>query len=149
MDQGIRSTFEGPFSAFVDYASFDFQQLFLPISPDVTLFRVVPFYDQQLSNVWVNREVHFELCRYGRVATGSAVLSEMKSLGYRPALLQEGLAFSARFPHEQRKSRIALLGSEAEWSVPYLWNMGRRISLHLAPLTMQFNQDDRFLVVRL
>jgi len=61
-----------------------------------------------------NRKVTFEYVYMGRgkVMSTSMALAEMKARGLRPALYEEGLAFAEKYPEEQQKHIIVLLGSE-------------------------------------
>ena len=57
------------------------------------------------------REIQFELVHLGKVASTDEVLAELASRRLRPALYVEFLAFSTKFPSEQREYEIGVLGS--------------------------------------
>ena len=60
------------------------------------------------------KEIVGELVKYGSAMSSEAVLADLDKKGFRPATIEELLAFGAAFPEFQRKFPIVALGSVAE-----------------------------------
>ena len=80
-------------------------------------------------------------------------IKELDKAGYRPAELQEFLAFGAKYPDEQRKYPIVALGSvwrylDGRRFVPCLWGNGGKRGLNLRLFAGEWNAVYRFAGVR-
>ncbi|MCI0479154.1 hypothetical protein L0Y59_01275 [Candidatus Uhrbacteria bacterium] len=103
-----------------------------------------------------NREVTFEYVHMGRRATTMEALDEMDRRDLRPALIEELLSFSVKYPYEQLKYPIVCLGTELDDvgypCVAVLWRDGNFIKKMLQEwnwgLDVWRGKDDRFLAVR-
>ena len=121
-------------------------------------FRLVVNYNQSLADMvstgkydWVNsditekhfpntrrgkEEVSLHLVHFNRNIGSEDALRELDKMGFRPATIEELLAFGAQNPEEQRKYPIVALGSvwrhlRGGRCVPSLWlgGAGRRLGL--------------------
>ena len=95
----------------------------------------------------VEHTVH--LLHYDRVMTSVDVITAMDVAGQEPALIEDLLAFGAKYPEEQRKYPIIALGSSAgvrgSRRVPCLDGFGSLRSLHLDWFDYGWLEQCRFL----
>ncbi|MDO8617559.1 MAG: hypothetical protein Q7N87_01545 [Candidatus Uhrbacteria bacterium] len=98
------------------------------------------------------REVGFEYVYLGREASFEDVIFEIEVRGLRPALIEELIAFAARYPEEYRQRPTIALGSIAEMS-DYHWywfilqdEVGKKLSV--SNIEDNFRPSARFLTVR-
>ena len=97
--------------------------------------------------------VELELVHLNKYISSDDAIAEIKQRGFRPAKIEELLAFGEKYPEEQRKYPIVTLGSVWQhWyggrSVPYLYRHDGRRGLDLNCFEYVWNEDCRFLVVR-
>lgn len=98
----------------------------------------------------VNRVL--ELVHFGKFMSTEAVLAAIDAQGYRPATIEELLAFGAKYPELQREFPIVELGSvwrdwDDDLSVAYLVRDGSRRNLGLGRVEDGWYGRFRFLVV--
>ena len=94
-----------------------------------------------------------ELAHYGKNMSTDAVLAAIDATGYRPATIEELLAFGAKYPDLQREFPIVALGSVWRgWGgnrgVACLYGGDAGRGLHLDWLESDWSEHYRFLVVR-
>ncbi len=99
-----------------------------------------------------SREVAFEYFCLERDASDEEVLAEMGCSGVRPALYEEFLGFTEKYPDEGREFPIAALGSEArvdgDRRNAYRSDEAGGRGLELGRATLLWNEFYRFLVAR-
>jgi len=99
-------------------------------------------------------ELNLELVHFGCLMESDKVLAELDSLGLRPAILPELLAFGAKRPDKQREfPPIIALGSV--WrrlgvirNLPWLWGSALGCSPDHSWFGRRWNSDCRFAAVR-
>lgn len=98
------------------------------------------------------KEIVAELVKYESNMSSEAVLADIDKKGFRPATIEELLAFGAAFPELQRKFPIVALGSVAEVrdkrGVTYLGRSDSNRYLGLGWFDDSWSACYRFLVVR-
>jgi len=97
--------------------------------------------------------VELELVHLNKYISSDDAIAEIKQRGFRPAKIEELLAFGEKYPEEQRKYPIVALGSVwRSWrgirDVPYLGGRGDGRGLSLDCFGYDWDEDFRFLVVR-
>ncbi|MBI4090447.1 MAG: hypothetical protein HY422_00305 [Candidatus Komeilibacteria bacterium] len=98
-------------------------------------------------------ERNLELAHYGKDMSTDAVLAAIDAQGYRPATIEELLAFGAKYPELQREFPIVALGSvwrhwRGDRHVAYLSRDGDGRGLDLHWIESDWFAVFRFLVVR-
>ena len=98
-------------------------------------------------------EAVFELAHFNKYISSEDAIAELKKQGFRPAKIEELLAFGEKYPEEQRKYPIVALGSVwQDWSgyrrVASLWCAGSSRGLGLLWFERGWDGGYRFLVVR-
>ena len=94
-----------------------------------------------------------ELAHYAKDMSTDAVLAAIDAQGYRPATIEDLLAFGAKYPELQREFPIVALGSVWQnWFgnryVAYLYRVGDKRNLDLYWFVHDWRALYRFLVVR-
>lgn len=97
-------------------------------------------------------DIKIQLVHFGRRTESNEAIHKLNAGGLRPATLPELLAFGAKFP-ESCESPIAAIGSvwrrgRDHRSVPYLWDDGYGLSLHLHDFEVGWYGSYRFAAVR-
>ena len=98
-----------------------------------------------------DRELTFELIR---LDSEMAICDLQERIGVNPrfALYEELLGFAEKFPDEQRRFKIAALGSEMDIEghlyIPFLWGDESERTLHLCSIERSLGKEARLLVVR-
>lgn len=90
---------------------------------------------------------------FGRVIGSDEAIAELDKMGYRPADMQETLAYGEKFPKDQLKGPIVGLGSRWQDScglagVPVLDRVGSGRGLRLFCFASVWYEGYRFLAVR-
>ncbi len=137
-------------------------------------FQLIVDYTMSLSDMvsagqydWVNPEIteanfpktrtgsislNAELLHFNRTISSENALKEMEKLGFRPATIEELLAFGAKYPELQRQFPIVALGSSCvlggDRRVPCLDEVGSGRDLDLYWFEDVWYGRYRFLVVR-
>lgn len=98
-------------------------------------------------------QVDLELAHYGKSLSTEAILAAIEAQGYRPATIEELLAFGATYPEFQREFPIVALDSVWQHrsglrGVAYLRRHGGGRDLELGRLGLGWDGRYRFLVVR-
>jgi len=144
------------FSARVLYVQPEYYELYRQFSGNISpTLEHVRF--NRIHCCWdVSREtrvITFELLHLGHEASYEEVLAEMDKRGLRPALYEELLAFTAKYPDEHMKGNLAALGSELsskKRAVIQITNLsgGRRLGFdYTFSLNKMAHSSDRFLAV--
>ena len=96
--------------------------------------------------------VTLELIHFDRAISSEDALAELDTMGFRPANLEELLAFGAKYSEEQRKYPIVALGSVwrrlGDRYVPILWDDSNGRRLRLRWFAGAWYSGYRFLAVR-
>ncbi len=97
-------------------------------------------------------EVVTELVHFNRFIGSDEVIRELDKRGFRPATIEELLAFGAKYPEMQIQFPIVALGSLwrhlGHRDVPYLWGASRGHDLNLDWFENGWEGHYRFLAVR-
>ena len=98
------------------------------------------------------KEVVTELIHFNNYTESDKALRELDRRGFRPATIEELLAFGAKYPELQRQFPIVALGSIwrhlSDRYVPYLWSFTSGRYLRLYWFGVRWSVYYRFLAVR-